>query len=159
MTSQCLTKKRGKTEDDETTTLTWNASSEISLTPLWRLLFLKKWPNPSLFFIYFRSFQTNNTTPTNQCEKMSKCPSRIRRCDSNPWPYLRESSPITTRPGLPPLYGDCLIEMFCFMDLFSRRRWTTGSVQLSNMCGKLPCMCGIIFWFVLNTTAYHLGLY
>ena len=53
--------------------------------------------------LYFRSFPTNNTIfTTNQCEKMSKCPSSIRRRDSNPRPYEHELSPITTRPGLPP---------------------------------------------------------
>ena len=31
---------------------------------------LKKWANPGLFVVYFRSFQTNNTIfTTNQCEK------------------------------------------------------------------------------------------
>ena len=61
---------------------------------------LKKWANPGLFFIYFRSFQTNNTIfTTKQCEKnMSTIWSR----DSNPQPYKHESSPINTRPGLPP---------------------------------------------------------
>ena len=30
-----------------------------------------KWANPGLFFLYFQSFQTNNTIfTTNQCEKM-----------------------------------------------------------------------------------------
>ena len=34
--------------------------------------FLKKWANPSLFFVYFRSFQTSITIfTTNICEKMS----------------------------------------------------------------------------------------
>ena len=60
--------------------------------------FLKKWANPGLFFVYFRSFQTNITIFT-ICEK---CPSSIRCRDSNPWPLERESLPITTRPGLPP---------------------------------------------------------
>ena len=65
------------------------------------LVFSKKWANPDLFFIYFRSFQTNNTIfTTNQCEKMS-CPSSICRRGLNPWPSERESPPITTRPGLP----------------------------------------------------------
>ena len=31
------------------------------------------------------------------------CPSSIWRQDSNPRPLERESTPITTRPGLPPL--------------------------------------------------------
>ena len=30
---------------------------------------------------------------------------------------------------------------------------------LSNMYGLLTCMCSIIFWYVLYTTAYHLGQY
>ena len=35
---------------------------------------------------------------------VKKCPSTIRRRDSNPRPFEHElSSPITTRPGLPPL--------------------------------------------------------
>ena len=55
-----------------------------------------------LFFVYFRSFQTNNTTfTTNQCEK---CPSSIWSWDLNPQPFIHESSPITTRPGLPPYF-------------------------------------------------------
>ena len=64
------------------------------------ILFFKKWANPGLFFVYFWSFQTNNTIFTaNQCEKMS-CPSSILCRDSNPQPFERESPPITTRPGL-----------------------------------------------------------
>ena len=37
------------------------------------VLCYKKWANPSLFFVYFQSFQTiiNTNFPTNQCEKMS----------------------------------------------------------------------------------------
>ena len=61
-----------------------------------------KWANPGLFFIYFRSFQTNTIIFTaNQRGKMS-CPSSIQSLDSNPQPLKHESSPITTRPGLPP---------------------------------------------------------
>ena len=83
--------------------------------PRWPLLAALNTKNifishPGLFFAYFRSFQANNTNfTTNQCEKMSKCPSSIWRQDSNPWPFERESPPITTRPGLRPwvikLYG------------------------------------------------------
>ena len=48
--------------------------------------FLKKWANPGLFFVYFRSFKTNNTIfTTNQCEKMS-CPSSFRYWELNPRP-------------------------------------------------------------------------
>ena len=34
---------------------------------------------------------------------VKKCPSSLRRRDSNPRPLDREPPPITTRPGLPPL--------------------------------------------------------
>ena len=35
-----------------------------------QVLFFKNWTNPGLFFVYFRSFQTNNTIfTTNECEK------------------------------------------------------------------------------------------
>ena len=63
--------------------------------------FFKKWANPGLFLVYFRSFQTNIITifRKNNCEK---CPSSIRCLDSNPRPLEREPLPITTRPGLPP---------------------------------------------------------
>ena len=65
--------------------------------------FFKNWPS-RLLFDYFRSFQTNNTMfTTNQCEK---CPSRIWRWDLNPRPL--ESSPKTTKPGLPPLVPQTL---------------------------------------------------
>ena len=33
-------------------------------------IFFKKWTDKGLFFVYFRSFETNNTIfTTNQCEK------------------------------------------------------------------------------------------
>ena len=43
--------------------------------------FLKKWAKPILFFVYFRSFQTNITTL--QQIYVKKCPSSIRSRDSN----------------------------------------------------------------------------
>ena len=66
-------------------------------------ILFKNGPTPAYFFIYFRSFLTNNTIfTTNQCEKMSKCTSSIWHRDLNPQPFEHESSPITTRRGLPP---------------------------------------------------------
>ena len=62
--------------------------------------FLIKWANPGLFFVYFRSFQTNITIL--QQIYVKKCPFSIRCCNSNPRPSEHESLPITTRPGLPP---------------------------------------------------------
>ena len=49
-------------------------------------LFLKEWANPGPFFVYFWSFQTNNTIFYNKSMwKMSR-PSSIQRWDSNPQP-------------------------------------------------------------------------
>ena len=88
---------------------------------------------PRPFFVYFWSFQTNYTLFTaNQCEKMSKCPSSVWQCmDSNPQPYKHESSPITTRPGLPPkkfTVGQTERAIFCKIDtlpntLSSQVKW------------------------------------
>ena len=37
-----------------------------------QLILFFKWANPGLSFVYFQSFQTNNTIfTTNQCEKLS----------------------------------------------------------------------------------------
>ena len=75
--------------------------------------FLKRWVNPGLIFVYFRSFQTNNTTfTTYKCET---CPSSIWRQDLNPRPLEHVSSPITTRPGLPP----CSFGFFIFIFRFT----------------------------------------
>ena len=75
------------------------------LRPPMPVYVFKKWANLGPLSIYFWSFQANIITifTTNQCEKMS-CPSSIRRQDSNPRLLERESPPITTRPGLPPVY-------------------------------------------------------
>ena len=43
--------------------------------------------------------------------KMSKCPSCIQHRDSNPRSFEHESSPITTRPGLPP-FQEMLMNKF-----------------------------------------------
>ena len=74
---------------------------KIPMACVMNQLFLKKWANPGLFFVYFRFFQTNIVTvfTTNKCEK---CPSSIRCRDSNSQPSDYKSSPLTTRPGLPP---------------------------------------------------------
>ena len=48
--------------------------------------------------------------------------------------------------------------MIRFMELFGRRRWTTGPAQQSNTnYGIMPSMCWIIFLFNINTTAFCLG--
>ena len=90
------------------------------------MLYLKKWDNPSQCIVYFWSFLTNITiSAKNQCEK---CPSSIQHWDSNPRPLKQESSPITTRPGLP-----SLISLLIFLHIKpllhknSRRQWNSNS--------------------------------
>ena len=82
--------------------------TSFQISALWGLainfkfyLFLKNGPTPASFIVYFRSFQTNIITnfTTNKCEK---CPPSTRCWDSNPRPLEHESTPITTRPRLPP---------------------------------------------------------
>ena len=64
--------------------------------------FFLKWANPASFLFIFGLFQTNINTILQQIN-VKKCPSSIRHRDSNPRPLERESPPITTRPGLPPI--------------------------------------------------------
>ena len=87
-------------------------------------VFLKKWANPGLFFIYFRSFQTNNTIfTTNQCEK---CPSSTWHWDSNPRPFdmSRHTWPLH-RPGLSPKFSNLLIKNPCkpTPQSFQQQQW------------------------------------
>ena len=56
---------------------------------------------------------------------MSKCPSSIRRRDSNPRPFEHESSPLTTRPGLPPsphLFCTSLVFLVLALSISERER-------------------------------------
>ena len=65
--------------------------------------FVLKWANPGLFFIYFHFFK--NTLQVLQQINVKICPSSILCQDSNSQPLERESPPMTTRPGLPPLFN------------------------------------------------------
>ena len=87
----------------------WHPVSFIWNQLLWlcwnnNIFHFKKWTNPGLFFVFFGlSKQTSIQFLQQICEKMS-IPSSIRCQDSNPRPLDHESSsPITTRPGLPPI--------------------------------------------------------
>ena len=61
-----------------------------------------KMGQPRPLFCLFSSFQTNITNFTTNMN-VKKCPSSIRRWDSNSQPSDYESPPLTTRPGLPPI--------------------------------------------------------
>ena len=110
----------------------------------------KKGPTPASFCLFsvFSNKQYNFTT--NPCEKMP-CPSRKRHRDSNPRPLKHESSPITTRLGLPPqsILG-------CRTSLTVLQRRQTSLIIARNMCssfsGKVQLNTRmsskkILFWF------------
>ena len=54
-----------------------------------RFSFFLKWANPGLFFVYFQSFK--QTIIFLHQINVNKCPSSIRRQDSNPQPFKHES--------------------------------------------------------------------
>ena len=80
--------------------------------------------NPGLFFVYFRSFQTNNKISTT-----NQCPSSIWCRDSNPRPHKHELSPITTRPGLPP---SCLFLPFILLNRKVTKNYFCFYFRLAN---------------------------
>ena len=63
-----------------------------------KVIFLKKWANSFSFIIGL----FKKTIQFLQQMNVKKCPSNIWRWDSNPQPFEHESSPMTTRPALPP---------------------------------------------------------
>ena len=69
---------------------------------------LKNGPTPASFSFIFGL--SNKHYKFLQQIYVKKCPSSIRCQDSNPRPSKRESSPITTRPGLPPKNVNSLSE-------------------------------------------------
>ena len=94
-----------------------HTTSNSSPTSCWKVLrvlitfFFKKIGQPASF--PFMSFQTNNTIfTTKQCEK---CPSSM--------PFKYELSPITTRPGLPPINYFRLPLFMFLMYHFCRCNW------------------------------------
>ena len=56
--------------------------------------------HPRPLYVYFRLFK--QTLQFLQQINVKKCPSSIQFWDSNSRPWIHESPPITTRPGLPP---------------------------------------------------------
>ena len=78
----------------------WGMYEEVD-----RLFFFYR-PTPTSFSFIFGLFKQNHYNFLQQIN-VKKCPSSIRRWDSNPQPFEHDSSPITTRPGLPPLWIDC----------------------------------------------------
>ena len=79
-------------------------ASRDTSTGHWRPLlkqFILNGPTPASFLFIFGLFK--QTTQFLQQINVTKIPSSIWHRDSNPRPFEHESSPTTTRPGLPPL--------------------------------------------------------
>ena len=74
----------------------------FKLVFLLTFFFLKNGPSPASFSLTFGLFQTKINTILQQFN-LKKCPSSTWHWDLNPRPQDRESPPITTRPGLPPM--------------------------------------------------------
>ena len=62
---------------------------------------LKKWANPGLFFVYFRLFK--QTIQFLQQINVKKCPSSIRRRDSNSQPIITSLLPQPPDQGSRPI--------------------------------------------------------
>ena len=83
-------------------------------TILWLLLvnsFFKNGPTPASFLFIFGLFKQKSLQFLQQIN-VKKCPSSIWCWDWNPRPFEHESSPITTRPGLPPFHVKLLKKPF-----------------------------------------------
>ena len=106
--------------------------------------FLKNGPTPASFCL-FSSFQTHITNFTTNMN-VKKCPSSIRRWDSNSQPCDYESPPLTTRPGLPPSSS-------------LRSFWKSRSLQKqSYSVGRKHCVqIGRFFLFYFNSLAITIG--
>ena len=79
------------------------SNDNIPMVGIFDCVFFKNEPTPASFLFIFGLFkQTLQIFTTNICEKFQ---SSILCRDLNPWPPERESSTITTRPGLPPIFN------------------------------------------------------
>ena len=67
-------------------------------------IFLKKWDNPGLFFVYFQSFLTTIQFLQQINVKNVQISIHDTVPGFSPRPSEHESSPITTIPGHPPLW-------------------------------------------------------
>ena len=75
---------------------------EVQLT--WTLFFFINRPTLASFLFIFGLFKQTIQLLQQINVKKNKCPYSIWHRYSNSWSFEHESSPITTKPGLPPLY-------------------------------------------------------
>ena len=70
----------------------------------------------------------------------------------NPRPFEHESSPITTRPGFPPSYFNCYMNVINLDRLTSRSLWSNCSTRSSQSRIPFPewLMRRIIWWGIMR---------
>ena len=119
------------------------------------LTFLKKMGQPRPLFNLFLSFQTHITNfATNRYVK--KYPSSIHCWDSNAQPLEHESTPITTRPGLPPIQTltfRYLLEWDFYLDKASCRLLSCSACDETPLPFVLVPPSGAVIW---NINQRHL---
>ena len=111
---------------------------------------------PQPLFCLFLSFQTNIAIlKTNKCEK---CPSCIWFWDQNSQPPDYESTPLTTRPGLPSIYKMFIQGTFTYFVSKSFTVWLVSSLTRldstiqENMILNKWAIPGLFFFiFVFST--------
>ena len=95
----------------------------------------KKWANPGLFLVYFRSFSNKHFNFSNkQCNKW---PCSIWCLGSNLQPSDCELHPITIRPGLPPSKLASLLRS-CFLSKLINP-WGAAIAQWIRLCLTSYC--------------------
>ena len=108
---------------DHTTNVWWrrHKTSFAAFKAYLNKYLIKNGPTPGLFICLFSFFSNKQFNFFNKLMWKMPCPSSIRRRDLNPQPLEQVSSPITTRPGLPPYlnrYFEVLLRPFsspCFV--------------------------------------------
>ena len=67
---------------------------------------------------------------------VKKCPSYIWCWDSNPWPSVHESPPITTRPGLPPILVWLWVDPFVHLHLLKSSTVCSNAIAANAFSNK-----------------------
>ena len=125
---------------------------------LYLIIFFKKMGQPRPLFVYFQSF-LKQTIQISQQINLKKCPSSIRHWDSNTWPFKHDSSPITTRPGLPPIMSIHILTLHSHPSVCHQSSWI---VILSNSM-EISKYKYTVFWPLQDKTwpkpSLNLGTY
>ena len=124
--------------------LLWLIRSPQQLAPLTLesqqevVFYVKNGPTPASFRLFSVFSNKHQYNFYNKLNWKNVNPSSIRHRDSNPRPFKHESSPITTRPGLPPQNKKFTFIFFTKKWPFTASFSSFSSFQLSWQKYKLP---------------------